>query len=580
MQKVDLLLLHPPSVYDFRRHAILYVPVSDLIPSSPVFEMYPLGFLTMANYLGRRGIDVRIVNLALRMMRDPHFDVPRFLAGIQPAIIGIDLHWLPHAHGAMEVAHIAKQVHPDVPVLLGGLSSTYFHEQILQDPAIDFVLRGNLTEPFLHQLILTLRADGDLAQVPNLSWRRQGQTVVNPIRPAAESLDLADLDPRGMVEMVLKYRDLVSVLPFAGWFGNPITAVFTVKGCAHQCLTCGSSAQACQTLRLQGGPLYRSPRNLVENMLQISRISRGPIFLVGDLRQAGQQHADTVLSLLRKANIANEIVFEFFDLPDEHTLRRIDASVRNWSIELSPESHDPAIRQAQDATTFFSNEQMETAIAQALALRCHRVDVFFMIGLAGQTSQSVDDTISYCAGLFQRFDKRLSCFISPMGPFIDPASHGYEQPGAHGYTLFANTLQEHRELLTQPTWGQILNYETDWMTREQLVDATYNAAERLNALKMRHGRIGSRQGQAVEERIRQARHLRARLTALNHSWQKHHSPATQALLQTLRGEINRFSISTVCDKRELYWRRHLLNFHWMEIARIALAFWWRQWRGK
>ncbi len=57
----DLLLLHAPSVYDFRKHAILYGPVSDLIPSSTVFEMYPLGFTTMASYLHDRGMQVRIV---------------------------------------------------------------------------------------------------------------------------------------------------------------------------------------------------------------------------------------------------------------------------------------------------------------------------------------------------------------------------------------------------------------------------------------------------------------------------------------------------------------------------------------
>ncbi|HSN70113.1 MAG TPA: hypothetical protein VLT59_01330, partial [Steroidobacteraceae bacterium] len=58
---VDLLLLHPPSVYDFRERAILYGPVSDMVPSSPVFEMYPVGFLTIASYLKERGLDVRIV---------------------------------------------------------------------------------------------------------------------------------------------------------------------------------------------------------------------------------------------------------------------------------------------------------------------------------------------------------------------------------------------------------------------------------------------------------------------------------------------------------------------------------------
>ena len=123
MSAIDLLLLHPPSVYDFRRKTIMYGPISDLIPSSPVFEMYPLGFLTMTDYLESRGLKVRIVNLALRMMNDPAFDVAKFLARLKPRAIGIDLHWLQHAHGSSEVAKFAKECHPQVPVIFGGPSA-------------------------------------------------------------------------------------------------------------------------------------------------------------------------------------------------------------------------------------------------------------------------------------------------------------------------------------------------------------------------------------------------------------------------------------------------------------------------
>ncbi|MDF1523174.1 MAG: hypothetical protein P1P87_10190, partial [Trueperaceae bacterium] len=95
---LDLLLLHAPSVYDFREKSILYGPVSDMVPSSVMFELYPIGFLTMAGYLEERGMRVRIANLALRMLQDRRFDVPRFLAKQKPRLIGIDLHWMPHCH--------------------------------------------------------------------------------------------------------------------------------------------------------------------------------------------------------------------------------------------------------------------------------------------------------------------------------------------------------------------------------------------------------------------------------------------------------------------------------------------------
>ena len=43
---------------------------------------------------------------------------------LDPVAFGIDLHWLPHAHGSIEVARIVKKHHPETPVIFGGLSST------------------------------------------------------------------------------------------------------------------------------------------------------------------------------------------------------------------------------------------------------------------------------------------------------------------------------------------------------------------------------------------------------------------------------------------------------------------------
>ncbi len=201
-------------------------------------------------------------------------------------------------------------------------------------------------------------------------------------------------------------------------------------------------------------------------------------------------------------------------------------------------------------------------LREALRLKCERLDVFFMIGLPAQTLESVRRTVDYCEHLFQLGDKRLSCFISPMGPFIDPGSRGFEEPERFGYRLFARTLEEHRRLLVQPTWEHILNYETQWMTRRELVDATYEAAARLNELKMRYGRISPRRGRQVAKGIAAASALRARLEA---GLAQGGDPRADA---ALRGEISRYSMSTVCDKRELFWRRRLSQFRLAEVMRI------------
>lgn len=568
MSQIDLLLLHPPSVYDFRQKAIMYGPISDLIPSSPVFEMYPLGFLTIANYLESRGLKVRIVNLALKMMNDANFDVAKFLAKLKPKAIGIDLHWLPHAHGSIEIAKVAKKLHPKVPVIFGGLSATYFHEELIQYPQVDYVLRGDSTEPPLYSLLTSLESGQSLEMVPNLTWKQNGKVRVNPLTFVTANADYVDLMPEQIMRMVIRYRDLQSILPFNGWWQNPITAVFTVKGCAHECTTCGGSSQANELLNVRHSPTFRSPQNLVKNIVDISRFSKGPIFLVGDLCQVDEGYALETLVILKSAKIKNEIIFEAFGMPSFAYLQAIDDAVENWSLELSPESHDEQIRRAQDEKVFYYNVEMEAVIKEALSLRCHRVDIFFMIGLPKQTKASVMETIQYCEHLFRTSDTRVSCFISPMGPFVDPGSRCFEDPEQFGYKLFAHTLEEHRQLLVQPSWGQILNYETKWMSRDDLVDITYDAAEALNALKLKYGRINKSRGKSVAQRIAQAREIKNRLRLCANNQGEMETEEHQMLL----GEIHDFSVSTVCDKRELFWRRHLMSFKWTEILRVTISF--------
>jgi B12-binding domain/radical SAM domain protein len=510
------------------------------------------------------------------MMNSRRFDVARFLARLAPRAIGIDLHWMPHCHGALEVARLAKEVHRQVPVIFGGLSSTYYHRELIEYPQVDFVLRGDSTEPMLHRLLSILRAgvadrDAQLEKLANLTWKRAGTVCVNRHTFVPPALDYADLRPDLMVEMVLRHRDLQSVLPFNGWWRNPITTVFTVKGCSYECVTCGSSQTTCEHLTLRARPAFRSPASVVENMRAISRLIRGPIVLIGDLLQGGEAYARELLGRLREAALPNETVLEFFTVPPPWFLQEVDRSLPRWSIEFSPESQDQAVRNAQEGETGYDNGDMERFLEQALGLRCHRVDVFFMIGLPAQTLASVHQCIDYCERLMQLGDTRLSCFITPMGPFSDPGSRAFEEPERFGYRLFARTLAEHRQLLVQPTWEHILNYETRWMTRAQLVDATYDAAERLNELKMRYGRISARRGRAVARRIGEARALRAQLDA-----QLRDGGGEDGVSDRLRGEIARFSISTVCDKRELFWRRHVVNFRFREVARIAARYYLRR----
>jgi B12-binding domain/radical SAM domain protein len=487
----DLVLLHPPSVYDFRKMRSEYGPISDVIFSSSAYEMYPIGLTSIASHLEEHGHNVRIVNVAHRMVSDPGYDAEAAIARLDPAVFGIGLHWLPHAHGALELARIVKRHHPRTPVVFGGLSASYFHEELIRSPDVDFVVRGDSTEEPVRQLVSALQLGGELERIPNLTWKRGAEVVVNPLSSPPTRLDGPAIpDVFYAIRSVFKYRSLADVVPFTGWLEYPITGLLTSRGCSMACAVCGGSRSAYRMICNRPGPAFRSPEALVRDVHRIGRFSRGPIFLIHDLRQAGRAWTEKTLELLAKERPGNEIVLELFSPVGDDYLERVGAALPRWSLEITLESHVERIR-ALNRRFDCTNEAVEHTIRQALDNGVGRVDLFFMVGIPGQTYDDAVACVDFCRSLLARLggDRRLSFFVAPLAPFLDPGSDAYEQPERFGYRVRFRTLEEHRAALTAPNWKGMLNYETEWMARDEIVAATYEALRGMTRLKYERGQI-------------------------------------------------------------------------------------------
>ncbi len=497
--KCDLILLHAPHVYDFRKMPLLYGPVSDLVPSTPAFEMYPMGFTSFAEFLGRYGYKVRIVNLALRMVQDKKFDVEKYISKLKAPLFGIDFHWLVHANGSVAFSEIVKKYHPESKVLFGGFSSTYFKDELIRLPSIDYVLSGDSTESLMKMLV-----DGKpLETIPNLSWKKADGTVVhNPMSFIPTDIsDIMHEHYESMIKQVIKFKDFRSIMPFKGWLKQPETCVFTCRGCDQYCVYCGGSKYAMKRLSGRTETAYRTIDDMINDIVHTSKISRGQIALESDIRQAGVLHAEKFLERLKKEKIQNQIMFEMFKPTTTEFLEKLADAVPRFSIDISPNSHDHEVRLAMGLN--YSNEELELMISDALRLGCQRVEVFFMIGLPKQTKKNVMETVEYCDYLLTKFnsDKRIFTYIGPLSPFLDPGSMGYEEPEIHGYKLLRTTLEDYRKALTGPSWRYALNYETKWMTRDDIMDVTYDAIIRLMEIKAKHGLITQEQAAQQIKRI-------------------------------------------------------------------------------
>lgn len=569
MSRTDLVLLHAPSVYDFRERSIMYGPVSDMVPSTPVFEMYPLGFTTMAEYLERHGLRVRIVNLAVLMLNKHNFDVDKAIRNMDPVVFGIDLHWLPHAHGAIEIAGLCKRHHPDTPVVIGGLSASFFHEELVGYPCVDYVLRGDSTEEPLRRLVAALRSAGSVSDIPNLTYKdATGAVVANELDWVPQDMNAISLDYSYNMRAVIRERDMMSFVPFKDWLQYPVCASLTCRGCTHECATCGGSAHAFRTHYGRSRVAFRDPELLVRDIQNIQRYIPGPIFVLNDFLQAGRDYTQAFVEGLSRINLKNPIAFEFFKPPKNDFYEFLDAHLPDWSVEISVESHDDDVR-AAFGKHHYTMTDVEESVANALAHGCSRFDLYFMTGIPGQTADSVLETPRYIEGLYERVgnDPRLLTFTSPMAPFLDPGSRAYDDPARFGYKLRATTLEEHRQLLLQPSWKHIMNYESDAMTADEMVDVTYRAAMGLNDLKARIGVIDEASAMGTHERIWRARQAMDRIDQAMAVSEPHERAVR---LATLRREIAELNESTVCKKKELEWPAHAAMSHVLNAASLWL----------
>ena len=108
-----------------------------------------------------------------------------------------------------------------------------------------------------------------------------------------------------------------------------------------------------------------------------------------------------------------------------------------------------------------------------------------------------------------------------------------------------------------PSWKYTLNYETKWMTREELVKATYEAALRLLGHKERYGVIGKEKAAVVRDHTERAIKLVDRISEVGNT--------DEAVMQEIF-RLNTFD--SLCDKHELDWPIRGWKVNIMGIARL------------
>jgi B12-binding domain/radical SAM domain protein len=511
MSSYDVILIHPPAIYDFRKKTLFPGAFGSSVEQIQ-FTKVPIGMLSIADYLDRNGFKVIIDNLGDRMVENPEFDVLNHLKNLQAKVFGIGLHFQQHSQGAIEIARLIKELHPGSLVVMGGLTSTRFHREIVQKyQFVDAVIRGEAEKPFV-AFMQSVQKENKFENVANTTYRTEkGEIVVNPLMPPSQNLD----------EFEYTRFDLIE--PKSSIFGlesKPRWSLVVCRGCLYNCSICGGSSYSYKTYLGMDKPAFRSPSRLVEDIKKLNAQGIRNLGLYQDPRMGGEKYARELLIALKgQSSNLDRLSLDLLAPADEDFIKSISEIGRQVVVHICPDTGCDDVR--QKLGRHYSTDQLKQTIRL-----CHKylipVTTFFSVGLAGEKRENVLETLDLWAELssidsltLAKTDYwELGCSIPVGGPImgpiaLDPGSPAFDFPEKYGYKLKYRNLEEYIRGLSESIWTRWLNYETDLLTTDEIVALILESVQFSIDAREQFGIF--KPSQAEYERLK----LKAELIAIN-----------------------------------------------------------------
>jgi len=467
------------------------------------------------------------------MLRHPDFDVRTFFENAPADFIGIDLHWLAHVHGALELTRLYKEIHPRAKTMVGGIASTYYHAELIAYPQIDYVVRGYDTLLPVELLVKSGNAPELLAEIPNLTWKDAGQVRCNAMTHAPTVYSAA-VDWRKIFS-----GDRTGMTPY--------NIVIPQAGCEYSCRWCGGSRYFfSKYMGLEKGRqarIQKEPTALQQELQSIAEATAGrhTVTMI-DFWHEYPALFDLATDVFMDDKIRS-VHFSLHRLPTIEKGKRMAAPV-DAVIELSPDSHDFEVSKASGRGKY-TMQQMEDFI-DALLDDVYSFEIYFMLGLPGQTAASIRETVDYSEHVLRKYKgKRVTPYICPMLPFLDPGSEIYDNAQQFGYRIFHHTVEDHRKALVELNWKDRLNYETKWLSREELVNISYEAVRALTLLKKQYGVLPKSFADSIVALIDDTGELLSEISAYQAMPDGLEKQASQTVIRKKVLEYNRQQLKTV-----------------------------------
>ncbi len=455
------------------------------------FMFFPMGLLAIADKCYQQGYSVQIVNYPMEHCFDHQWSLEQYLKDIDFKVCGIDLHWVNHSYGAIEVAKIVKKVNPNAKVVLGGYTATYFHEELMKYyNTIDGIVRGEGEIPFLNYVQRVTR-DQSFQEVPNLCYRDSSQHIkVNPITYVADTIEDLNFTNISLLHNGKKYVEYsreIMAIPFN---------LAMARGCPYQCPYCGGGRKSQYLLNKRRKVLLRSPEKLIDDLHDIfDNYNAGGIFFGHGTYPSNLKYWKKLFNLIRKEkfDMAADLEIWRFPFPKEmwqdfYKTFRLQRS----SISICPRTFSTRVQQKIaticDPTFQFPRNQIEDLLKNSTIFGI-TLRLWLTIGFPFQKLIDLINDYIHTIKLSLKYGKSNFTPITVMNDLVNisPASPAYEEPDLYGITLDMTSFRQiadiwKRTKFSMGGWNSVTNYHTKNFSSSAI--RTWNVIFLLSSLPM------------------------------------------------------------------------------------------------
>ncbi|XXF79685.1 cobalamin-dependent protein [Myxococcaceae bacterium GXIMD 01537] len=213
------------------------------------------GILYLASYLRRGGIEAFV---RLYDGDETEAEVVRsfesLIARVRPKLVGISLKWFHHVDRALLIARTLRRIDPEIRIVVGGNSASYWWRELHAYDCIDYVVLGDGERPLL------AICQGDPSPPNCVTRDPDGRPRRLPLAYVQGATNSEDIYYSHFHELFLSQMDLNS---FSGW-------VAPGKGCGENCLYCGGARGNQKAAFGRAKPFLRSEESVRRDHQEIA----------------------------------------------------------------------------------------------------------------------------------------------------------------------------------------------------------------------------------------------------------------------------------------------------------------------